>query len=177
MFGNGAGMPNMNMQGMMFNNPNFNMMPNIMNQGGNFGNNNMMQYYMAMMMNGNNMNGMNMGGNEDWMKGYNLAMSEENTNTSNNNQSSGNKINVIFKTTQSVLTNILIDYGKTMSELIKLYLRRMGKPELFGRNDGVCFLFNATKISFDCQTKVEDFFQFTFHPTIIVNDVNNLIGA
>ena len=84
MFGNGAGMPNMNMQGMMFNNPNFNMMPNIMNQGGNFGNNNMMPY-MAMMMNGNNMNGMNMGGNEDWMKGYTLILSTFLLNTQKKN--------------------------------------------------------------------------------------------
>ena len=176
MFGNGAGMPNMNMQGMMFNNPNFNMMPNIMNQGGNFGNNNMMPY-MAMMMNGNNMNGMNMGGNEDWMKGYNLAMGEENTNQSNSNPPSDNLMSVVFKTTQGVSTAVTIEYGKTMGELILKYLKRMGKKDLYDKKSGVCFLFNAKIIPFDSPTKVEDLFKANPFPILIVNDVNNLIGA
>ena len=106
--------------------------------------------------------------------GYNLAMSEvNNQNNGNKQQIPDNKINCVFKTTQGVVTNVLIDQGKTMSELIKTYLNRMGKPELFGKKDGVCFLFNATKIDFNCNTKVEDFFKFNAHPTLIVNDVNN----
>ena len=178
------GMPNMNMGGNMFN-PNMNMnfqnmnMPNMMNM--NMGNANMQNMMaMMMMMNNSNMNipGMNVGGNEDWIKGYNLAMSEENNmNNGNKQQIPDNKINCVFKTTQGVVTNLLIDQGKTMSELIKTYLNRMGKPELFGKKDGVCFLFNASKVDFDCNIKVEDFFTFNGHPTLIVNDVNNLIGA
>ena len=174
MFGNGAGMPNMNMQGMMFNNPNYNMpMPNMMNTG-NF---NMMPFFLSMMNNPNmNFLGMN-GGNEEWMKGYKLAMDEGNINAVNNNPTSGDKKSVVFKTTQGVNTTVTIDYGKTVSELIQLYLKRMGKGELFNNRDGICFVFNANKIPFDCQTKVEDFFGFNSFPNIIVNDVNNLIGA
>ena len=53
----------------------------------------------------------------------------------------------------------------------------MGKAELINNREGICFVFNATKINFDSQTKVEDFFKYNSFPNIIVNDVNNLIGA
>ena len=172
MFGNGGGMPNMNMQGMMYNNPNYNMqMPNMMNTG-NF---NMMPFFLA-MMNSPNMNFQNVGGNEDWEIGY-KAGTGENINAGNNNPPSGNKINVIFKTTQGARTTVTMDYGKTMSELIQLYLKRMGKADLFNKRDDICFLFNAHKIAFDCPKKVEDFFQFRDYSIIIVNDANNVIGA
>ena len=175
MFGNGGGMPNMNMQGMMFNNQNINMpMPNMMNTG-NF---NMMPFFLAMMNNPNmNFPVMNVGGNEDWVNGYKLAMGEANINIDNSNLTSGNKITVVFKTTQGVITNVTIDHGKTVSELLQLYLKRMGKAELINNREGICFVFNATKINFDSQTKVEDFFKYNSFPNIIVNDVNNLIGA
>ena len=175
MFGNGAGMPNMNMQGMMFNNPNYNMqMPNMMNNG-NF---NMMPFFLAMTNNPNmNVPGLNFGGNEEWMKGYKIGMDEVNNNTVDNNPTSGDKKTIIFKTTQGVITNVTIDHGKTVSELLQLYLKRMGKAELINNREGICFVFNANKIPFDSPIKVGDFFGFNSYPNIIVNDVNNLIGA
>ena len=39
------------------------------------------------------------------------------------------------------------------------------------------FLFNANKISFTDDTKVERFFSITPNPTVVVNDVRGLIGA
>ena len=88
------------------------------------------------------------------------------------------KINVVFKTTMGVSTNVLIDYGKTMSELFQVYLKRVDKMELYNTKNTIYFLFNANKVSFTDQTKVEDFFKITpTHPTIVVNDVKGLIGA
>ena len=163
-------MPNMNQ--IMFNYP-INM-PNQYDQN-QVNNMMMMQYYANLMQNPDmNLPGMISGGNESWMQGYNMGISEVNSNV---NDSQVNKKNVVFKTTQGVVTNLSIEEDKTMSELMKTYLNRVGKPDLFGKKDGVCFLFNASKIDFNCPTKISQFFGFNSHPTLIVNDVHNLIGA
>ena len=176
MGGGMAGMPNMGMgnPGMFnqFNNgmPGMNM-PNMGMQG-------MNNPFMAAQMNMNMAGQMpNLeGGNADWMAGYNMAMKENEVIQEN---AGDNKINVLFKTTQGIFANVLVDTKKTMGELLRIYLKRMGKEELINRKEGlgVCFLFNATKIDFSCNKTVEDFFHFGSNPTIIVNDVNNLIGA
>ena len=121
--------------------------------------------------------GMNIGGN--WTSMYNIGQTNNNNNLNNNSQGSqmGNKINVVFKTTMGIITNILIDYGKTMSELLKVYLTRVDKIELFNTKNTIAFLFNAKKIDWLDDTKVEIFFRFTPHPTIVVNDMRGLIGA
>ena len=154
-----------------FYNPNINMqMPIDMNNN----NYNMMQFYLAQMM-GSNMNipGMNIGGNEKWANAY-----MTNTNAANiNNQVLGNMKSCVFKTTQGVIRNIQIDNDKTISELVRTYFNRVGKPELFNKKNDICFLFNASKLDFNSQTKVGDFFGLNSFPTILVNDVKNLIGA
>ena len=133
---------------------------------------NMMQLYLAQMMGSNiNIPGMNIGGNENWVNGYNT------NNQVNNNQVLGNKISCIFKTTQGVTRNIPIDPDKTISELIRTYFNRIGKPELFDKKNELCFLYNATRLDFNSQTKVGDFFGLNSFPNILVNDVHNLIGA
>ena len=120
--------------------------------------------------------GMNIGGN--WTSMYNIGQTNNN-NINNNFQGTqmGNKINVVFKTTMGIITNILIDYGKTMTELLKVYLTRVDKMELFNTKNTIAFLFNAKKIEWLDDTKVEIFFRFTPHPTIVVNDMRGLIGA
>ena len=152
MNGQGFGMPMMVQNPMMFANNNMNMMNPGMNIGGN---------WMNIYSNMNNMNNMN--------------------NIINNmpfpNPQGQSKINVIFKTTMGVVTNVLIDYGKTMSDLFKVYLKRVDKIELYNTKDTILFLFNAKKLSFTDNTKVEDFFKLTPNPTIVVNDVKGLIGA
>ena len=150
MYGQGFGMPMMNMNNpMMFGNPNMNMMGQGMNMGGN---------WMNIYSNMNNMNNMN-------------------NNMPFPNPQGQSKINVIFKTTMGVVTNVLIDYGKTMSDLFQVYLKRVDKIELYNTKDSILFLFNAIKLSFTDNTKVEDFFKLTPNPTIVVNDVKGLIGA
>ena len=116
-----------------------------------------------------------------WTNIYNNPQMNNNTNNANVNTSfglpMGNKINVVFKTTMGVITNVLIDFGKTMSELFQVYLKKVDKIELFNTKNTILFLFNAKKISFTDETKVEQFFNVTPHPTIVVNDVRGLIGA
>ena len=120
--------------------------------------------------------GMNIGGN--WTSMYNIGQTNNN-NINNNFQGTqmGNKKNVVFKTTMGIITNVLIDYGKTMTELLKVYLTRVDKMELFNTKNTIAFLFNAKKIDWLDDTKVEIFFRFTPQPTIVVNDMRGLIGA
>ena len=86
------------------------------------------------------------------------------------------KINAFFTTTKGMKLTIYIDFGKTVSELIKIYFKRVEKPHLFYRPQDICFIYNATTINFNEQKTVEQFFK-GFVVNIIVNDVKNLIGA
>ena len=119
------------------------------------------------------MQGMNMGG-VAWMNMYNLQNPNPNPNQFFNNTG---KINVIFRTTKAVKTNITVDFGKTISELIQLYFMRMGKPELFSRPMDICFIVNARKMEFNDQTPVQIFFGNNVNPFVTVNDTKDLIGA
>ena len=125
------------------------------------------------------MPGTNIGGN--WMNMYNPIQQNNNNVNYNMNNNPGTqipgKINVVFKTTMGVITNVLIDHGKTMSELFQVYLKKVDKFELFNKENTIYFLFNARIIGFLDNTKVEDFFRITPNPTIVVNDVRGLIGA
>jgi hypothetical protein len=161
-FNGNNGMPGMNM-------PNMGMQMQGMN--------NPLMGCQGMNMAGQNPNLEGGNANADWLAGYNMAM-KENEAIQENAPDAGNKINCVFKTTQGVVSNVLVEGNKTMGELLKIYLKRMGKEELIGKKDmGVCFLYNATKIDFSNKTTIEDFFHLTPNPTLIVNDVNNLIGA
>ena len=126
------------------------------------------------------MQGMNMGGN-GWMGIYNLINPNQQQNMIQNNFIQNNnslpKINIVFRTTKALRTNITIDYGKTVSELIQLYFKRVGKPELFNRPLDICFIFNANKMDFNDQTPVQNYFQGVYNPFITVNDTKDLIGA
>ena len=117
--------------------------------------------------------GMNIGGN--WMNIYNTAIPNQQPNM--NPGGIVQKINVVFRTTKAIRTNITIDHGKTVSELIQIYFKRMGKPELFQKPLDICFIFNADKMDFNDQTPVERFFYGVYNPFITVNDTKDLIGA
>ena len=190
MFGNVYGIPNMQMGGMMgmpygnMNMPNMAMMQGMpMNMNMNMNNMNNMQNMMDGMMGISNMNanmpGMNMGGNENWLLGYSQNQNN-NPNQGNNapsSSSSTNKLNCIFVSTAGKNISILIDYGKTVHELIKIYFMRVDKPDLMNEKDKICFVYNAGQIDFNCQEKVENYFKFNSNPRIMVNDIHNLIGA
>lgn len=87
------------------------------------------------------------------------------------------KITVVFKTGRGLITTIFIDYGKTVSYLIQVYFKRVGKPELFLKPLEIGFIYNARVIDFNDSRLVEDFFKGINYATITVNDIGDLIGA
>ena len=126
----------------------------------------------------NPMGGMNPSEDEEWLKGFQMGVDEVNNLQQQQQAAAGPKVNVVFKTTQGLTTNMVFDYGTTIDQALAQYLKRVGKPELI-RNLGndICFLFNAKQINFGNQTKVEVFFQGVFNPKVVVNDTKNVIGA
>ena len=140
----------------IFNIPNWNMNMNMMNMNWNFNN------FM--------MNQMNNIVNEPWAESYNSSFMCH-------GPPEPNKINIIFKTTDKVETNIVADYGKTISDILLLYLKKIGKENLFKRTSGVFFLYNTQMININDETKVEDFFKNNNYPRIIVNEMKFILGA
>ena len=129
---------------------------------------------MPNMMNNNIPMGMGFGMvnqmelDEEWLKGFKMGVQEE---------PSKPKKNIIFKTTQGFSTNLGVDLDLTIDELLKKYLKHVGREELIGVDTGrICFLYNARKLKFGDKTTVKAFFKATENPKIVINDVNNLIG-
>ena len=144
---------------------------------GNMQNNNWM---LPFMMGNNAMTGMNLGGNQLWPNIYgngNGMNMQQNMNGMNNQRFLTNKANVVFKTTGGLIMNMFIDYGTPLSDVILLFLKRVGKPELYRPNSGIYFLCNARKMNIYDQTPIQNLLGGQINPTIIVNDVKNLIGA
>ena len=148
---------------------NFNNNPGCINMNYGFGQNQNM-----------NIPGMNIGGAINWQGIYNTMDPNQNQNIQQmqnvGNQASPGKINVIFTTTKGIQINTFIDYGKTISDLIKLYFMRINRQDLWNQPQDICFICNARKMNFNDQTPVEKFFGSTF-ARVTINDIKGLIGA
>ena len=135
---------------------------------------------MGMNMNMMNMNMMNMNNDEEWMKGFKMGVEEVSGGQSDDLDDGKPKINVIFKTTQGVTHTLVYSYGTTIDAVLKKYLKRVNREDLINdeKNKGkICFLFNAAQLKFGDKTPIEQFFKGISNPKVVVNDVNNLIGA
>ena len=116
--------------------------------------------------------------NLNMLQNMNMQNMNMNMQQNMNQQSfSNDKINVVFKTTQGLKINMSFDFGTSISDAILLFLKRVGKPELFHPDSGIYFICNAKKVNIYDQTKIENTFGHQINPVIIVNDVKNLIGA
>ena len=63
-----------------------------------------------------------------------------------------------------------------MSELLKKFLNLIEKPELFKTNQ-LTFIYSATKLNWDDNTKIEEKFIGEGNAYIFVNDTENHIGG
>ena len=135
---------------------------------------------MGMNMMNMNMMNMNMNSEEEWMKGFKMGVEEINGGQTDDLDDGQPKINVIFKTTQGVTHTLVYSFGTTIDEVLKKYLKRVNREELINDEQSkgkICFLFNAAQLKFGDNTKIENFFKGISNPKVVVNDVNNLIGA
>ena len=129
-----------------------------------------------------NMNtpGMNIGGAQNWQGIYNTVDPNQIQNYQQMQnmgfQAFPRKVNVIFTTTKGIQINTMIDYGKTVSDLIKLYFIRINRQDLMYQTQDICLISNAKKMNINDQTPVEKFFGSSF-ARVTVNDIKGLIGA
>ena len=143
---------------------------------GNMPNMNIMPFGMP-NMNYNFNPQMNLGGNQnqDLFQVYNIGINNQQQN--NNSQLFESKFNILFKTTGGLKTQLIVERGTPLCDVLLLYLKRVQKPELYAVDSGIFFLYNARKINIYDKTKVENFLNISITPIIMVNDVKNLIGA
>ena len=143
----------------------------------NFNMNNFFMMNNYSMMNHYPMFQMDQNINEPWAESYEQRSFYKMNQKEEQISPGPNKINIVFKTTSKVKTNMVADYGQTMSDVILLYLKKEGKENLFKRCSGIFFLFNAQMIDIFDETKVEDFFKNKSNALIIVNEMKFVIGA
>ena len=104
----------------------------------------------------------------------------------NNENKKEKKINIRFSTTQGTITNISFNENGSIGDLIKLYLKRVDRPDLISSlmkgdknlvDKKFVFLWNAIKLDINDTKKAKYFFKNDMKPKIVVNDIHNLIGA
>ena len=115
---------------------------------------------------------------ENWTHIYNTNFLRNNfmQNEKNDKKEEVMKINILFRTGNGSNINIIIDIEKTINELIQTFLQRIKRPELFGKEKSLYFIYNASRINHNDTKKIKDVFHYS-QPIIYVNDTSNLIGA
>ena len=133
--------------------------------------------FHTLKMENNNMELNKMFFNTGWMSIYNTNfLGNEIIKQKNKEENEVRKINVLFRTGKGVNVNVIIDADKTMSDLISLFLKKVGKPELFGKEEDVYFIYNGAKFDHRNEKPLSRAFS-SLQPTIFVNETRNLIGA
>ena len=158
--------PNTNFANNNFNMNNNNFNQNLMN---NFNNNDFGFPGFNMMI--NNFGIRDYEDNDEWMKGFKMAVEEV-----NELNSKLENYNVIFKTTRGKKTNIKVGKGTTLSHLIEKYFERINRKSLMGNNK-IVFIYNGDKILYNNNnTPVEDFFKNLSLSIITILDTSDLLG-
>ena len=120
---------------------------------------------------------MNIMNNEDWMKGFELAMGESNPSSTTQDDTPGPKMNIVFTTTTGTKRNLVLAESCSIDQALKKYLEVVGHPELYNQTEKIGFIYNAQKLKFGETKTIKEFFSNSINPKIIVNDTNNLIGV
>ena len=109
---------------------------------------------------------------------YNRIQNQINAGNQNFANNQNNKINVTFKTTYQTVTNLVLDSDTTVDEMLSIYLKRVGQPDLINKTDRkIQFLYSASSLNFGDKRPIRNVFINGDRGVVIVIDVNNVIGA
>ena len=76
-----------------------------------------------------------------------------------------------FKTTLGNKTTLEIDKNNSIDELLKKYLDKINKSNIINNPDeSLYFTYNAEKLEFGDQRKIEDVFSTNNNPTVLVSE-------
>ena len=88
------------------------------------------------------------------------------------------KKNVMFICTKGLKTLMILEENISIGLAIKKYLMRVGIEELINDSDNkIAFIYSGKRYKINDNIKLKDLFENNNNPSIIVNDVNRLIGA
>ena len=94
------------------------------------------------------------------------------------NSESGLKCNVTFKTSQGAVHLMILDPNISIGSAITKYLLKVGRENLINISDNkLMFLFNAKRYTTKDTISLKNLFKGNTQASIVVNDVNNVIGA
>ena len=94
------------------------------------------------------------------------------------NSENGLKCNITFKTMQGAVHLMKLDPNISIGSAITKYLLRVGRDNLINISDNkIMFLFNAKRYTTKDTISLKNLFKDSMQASIIVNDVNNVIGA
>lgn len=101
----------------------------------------------------------------------NNLFGQENTEGKRNvNNNIKGKTNVSFHTSRGKRIVIIADYGTTIKQILKEFLKRFSLPESLMIEAKIIFIYNANKINIGDKTPAEKFFNYSFAPCpIFVN--------
>ena len=98
-----------------------------------------------------------------------LPKIQNNKNISGINPESIKIIN--FKTTLGNKTTLEIDKNNSIDELLKKYLEKINKTDIINNTEeSLYFTYNAEKLEFGDQRKIEDIFALNNNPTVLVSE-------
>ena len=86
----------------------------------------------------------------------------------------GKKLKYILFSNVKGYKNVLkLNYGTTIDQMLRIYLKIIKREFLYNNNQKVCFIYNANKIKFGNKTRIECFFRYIDFPKIIVNLIDD----
>ena len=90
--------------------------------------------------------------------------------------SAGPKINVIFATTYLTNTTLALNYGVTIAQMLKIYLRRFYRESLINNKkckDRIIFLYNGKKLRLEDKTSVYLYFGNDSPQVVVVHEASD----
>ena len=80
-------------------------------------------------------------------------------------------MNVVFTTTSGRTTNMVFNYGTTIDEILKKYLKRVNREDMIGKKE-IGFLFYGNNLRFGDKTPIEQKFKGVCNPKVNVLTVS-----
>ena len=83
---------------------------------------------------------------------------------------------VFFKDNFGKKTSLILNPNKTVAEMLYIYLKKIGKSEMFGKVENIEFIYNSEKLNFSDSTPLYKFLGYTI-ALIKVSWKKNLVGG
>ena len=85
------------------------------------------------------------------------------------------EINILFKNTLGNIYKLILNENISVGTALEKYLQIYNISK--NNHSKINFLYNAEKLDLGNKTLLKDYFKGNLNPKILVNDVENLIGA